>query len=80
MPIYEYSCTDCAQKFEKMRPMSKADAAIACPKCGGAHTSRGLSLFAAFSHGDNGTSHAVAGGGGCQGCASGACGSCGHHH
>jgi putative FmdB family regulatory protein len=79
MPIYEYSCEDCTQTFEKMRPMSKADAAIACPKCGGEHTARGLSRFAAFSHGDNGASHAVAGNGGCQGCGSHSCGSC-HHH
>jgi putative FmdB family regulatory protein len=79
MPIYEYSCADCQKTFEKMRPMSKADTEIACPDCGGAHTSRGLSLFAAFSKGNGGPSHAVAGGGGCQGCGSHSCGSCSHH-
>ena len=78
MPIYEYRCADCEQKFEKRRRMSQADDEIACPDCGSLHTSRGLSMFAAFSKG-NGGSHAVAGGGGCQSCASGNCGSCGHH-
>ena len=47
MPIYEYSCADCQQTFEKMRPMSRADDAISCPDCGGVQTKRGLSLFAA---------------------------------
>jgi putative FmdB family regulatory protein len=81
MPIYEYCCADCETKFEKMRPMSKADAAIACPDCGGSDTSRGLSLFAAFSRGNGGDSHAVSGtGGGCANCGTHSCGSCGHHH
>lgn len=77
MPIYEYCCADCEKTFEKMRSMSKADAEIACPTCGGHHTSRGLSRFAAFSTG-NGGSQAVAGSGGCQGCGSRSCGSCSH--
>ena len=79
MPIYEYNCADCSVKFEKMRPMSKADAEAACPECGGTHTRRGLSLFAAFSRGNGGDSHSVSGGGGCGNCGSGHCGSCGHH-
>jgi putative FmdB family regulatory protein len=80
MPIYEYNCSDCRRTFEKMRPMSKSDDEIACPDCGSTHTSRGLSLFAAFSKGNGGTSQAVAGGGcGCDGCGSHSCGSCGRH-
>ncbi|MBN1937301.1 MAG: zinc ribbon domain-containing protein [Anaerolineae bacterium] len=79
MPIYEYHCADCRKKFEKRRSMSQADAAIACPECGGEHTSRGLSQFAAFSKGNGGTSSAVAGGGSCAGCGSHSCGSCSHH-
>jgi putative FmdB family regulatory protein len=78
MPIYEYSCSDCERTFEKLRPMSKADAEASCPDCGGTHTSRALSLFAAFSRG-NGDSHAVSGGGGCAGCGSHSCGSCRHN-
>jgi putative FmdB family regulatory protein len=79
MPIYEYNCTDCKVKFEKMRPMSKADAEAVCPECGSTHTSRGLSLFAAFSKGNGEARHAVAGDGGCARCGSHSCGSCGHH-
>jgi putative FmdB family regulatory protein len=79
MPIYEYSCADCERTFEKMRPMSRADDAVDCPQCGGSHTQRGLSLFAAFSRGNGESSHAVSGSGGCGNCGSHNCGSCGHH-
>ena len=79
MPIYEYNCADCSQTFEKRRPMSQADAEIACPECGGTHTTRGLSLFAAFSRGNGGERRAVSGGGGCDGCGSHTCGSCVRH-
>jgi len=80
MPIYEYCCQDCARTFEKRRPMSQADAEIPCPDCGSVHTSRGLSLFAAFSKGSGGSTQAVAGGGSCNGCGSHSCGSCGRHN
>ena len=49
MPIYEYKCEDCGKDFDTLRPMSQADTAIACEKCGGAHTRRKLSLFFAQS-------------------------------
>lgn len=47
MPLYEYYCQDCQGTFETLRPMSQADAAIACADCGGEHTARALSLIAA---------------------------------
>ena len=79
MPIYEYSCADCEKTFEKRRRMSQADDEIACPDCGSVHTSRGLSRFAAFSKGNGGDTHSVAGSSGCAGCGSHSCGSCAHH-
>jgi putative FmdB family regulatory protein len=79
MPVYEYYCADCRTKFEALRPMSKADAPIQCKQCESMHTSRAISLFAAYSKGDGGASRAVAGGGGCGGCAGGTCSTCGHH-
>jgi putative FmdB family regulatory protein len=79
MPIYEYRCADCEQKFEKRRRMSQADDEIACPECGSTHTSRGLSTFAAFSKGRGGMSVSVGGSSGCAGCGSHSCGSCGRH-
>jgi len=74
MPIYEYKCRDCGEKFETMRSMKDADAPIPCSKCQGQNTSRQLSKFAAQSGGK-----ALAGGnGGCGSCAGGSCASCGH--
>lgn len=75
MPVYEYYCTDCRTKFEVLRPMSKADAPIACKKCQGKHTSRILSVFAAHSEGK--AISGVGGGSGCATCGGGSCSTCG---
>lgn len=75
MPIYEYVCLECREKFELMRPMRDADAPVNCKKCDSSHTSRLLSVFFANSGG-----RVVAdssGGGGCAGCAGGSCSTCG---
>lgn len=34
MPIYEYYCERCDNRFEKLRPMSAAGLAQTCPSCG----------------------------------------------
>lgn len=47
MPIYEYKCKSCDSRFETLRPVSQADAPIACPQCEGSETMRLLSVFAA---------------------------------
>jgi len=46
MPLYEYYCLDCEQKFEKLVPIEDRDEGVACPSCRGLHTERSLSLFA----------------------------------
>lgn len=79
MPIYEYTCRECNSRFEKLRPLSKADAPIACACCGSDATTRAISLFAAVSRGSNGETHRVSGtGGGCGSCAGTHCATCGH--
>lgn len=35
MPVYEYSCAQCRNEFELMRPMSEVDEPAICPACGG---------------------------------------------
>jgi putative FmdB family regulatory protein len=73
MPIYEYVCLDCGERFEAMRAMKDADAPIVCKQCESARTSRMLSVFFAQSGG-----RVVAGGNtGCAGCSSSSCASCG---
>jgi putative FmdB family regulatory protein len=75
MPIYEYVCLDCKDRFEVLRPMKDADAPIVCEACESEHTSRLLSVFFASSGGK-----VVAGGSsGCASCSSGACSTCGVH-
>ena len=45
MPTYEYSCVECQEEFELMRPMCDFDKDAKCPECGGkAH--RVMSVFA----------------------------------
>ena len=74
MPIYEYVCLDCGERFEQVRLMKEADDPIACLKCDSQHTSRMLSLFFASSGGK-----VVAGrNSGCGSCAGGSCATCGH--
>jgi putative FmdB family regulatory protein len=73
MPIYEYICSDCRTVFSELRTMQQADEPIACEKCGGSHTARKISLFAAHSEG-----RVVAGSnGGCTSCSGGTCTTCG---
>lgn len=46
MPMYEYMCVVCGNEYEKLLPMSKADDAQECPKCGSERSRRQLSSFA----------------------------------
>jgi putative FmdB family regulatory protein len=54
MPLYEYYCPPCASQFETLRPISQMDAPAVCPE-GHITTNRVLSLFAAFTTGEDGT-------------------------
>ena len=74
MPIYEYTCASCEQRFDKLRPVTRMDDPAPCPECGG-DSSRQLSVFSAFSGGSDGEASAVpGGGGGCGGCGPNGCG------
>ena len=69
MPLYEYICTTCNHKFDKLQSMASNGAE--CPRCE-QPAKRAISLFAAVSTGENGEVAPVSGmGGGC--CAGGAC-------
>lgn len=73
MPIYEYLCKNCGQRFEIVRSIREADSPIVCKSCQSDQTQRTLSVFYAQSG-----SKIIAGGnnGGCAGCSSGSCSSC----
>lgn len=74
MPIYEYVCQDCGERFELVRSMKDADVSTACKTCQGVNTIRQLSVFFANSGG-----RVVAGSTpGCSSCSGGSCATCGH--
>jgi putative FmdB family regulatory protein len=66
VPIYEYHCRACGERFEKL---VYGQTAVACPRCTSADVSRLLSKFGLKTVGG----FASSAGGGC-GCAAGGCG------
>lgn len=46
MPIYEYRCTRCDERFEELVRIDTPDDDVECPRCGGRHARRRLSTFA----------------------------------
>ena len=46
MPIYEYQCRKCGEKFEKLVRSMSDSKPVECAKCGSKETARALSLFA----------------------------------
>lgn len=75
MPIYEYVCGGCAERFEKL--VHRFGEPVRCPSCASGAVERQLSTFAV---GVAGAAPAFAGcpGGACSpaeaGCGAGACG------
>jgi len=45
MPLYEYRCSQCGEKFEKLVRLSAGDAEIACPACDSSLVDRLVSLL-----------------------------------
>ena len=75
MPVYEYVCATCKNRFEKLRPMAQMDDEAPCPTCGG-DASRALSVFAAFMTDSYGNTRASFNLGSGDGCACGSGGAC----
>lgn len=76
MPIYEYECCDCCEKFEML--MFRSDEPVVCPKCNSRNSQRVLSVFGFKSGGDKGAASSRMGSGGsaCAGCTASSCSSC----
>ena len=75
MPVYEYLCRTCEDRFEVRRSMSEAGEPVACPD-GHTDTARLLSVFASVGRGANSAgggasagARPVSGGGCGAGCA-----------
>jgi len=75
MPIYEYVCRDCAERFEKL--VRRFGDEVSCPSCAGAAVDKQLSVFAVASP-RPGPAFEGCGRGACSepaaGCGDGACG------
>ncbi|MBI4261677.1 MAG: zinc ribbon domain-containing protein [Actinobacteria bacterium] len=74
MPIYEFACRTCGERFERLLPVRSEPPG--CPACGARRARRLISLIGGLGRTSNGTSGArtpAAGGCGCGGaCACGA--------
>ena len=46
MPIYEYTCKACENKFDKLQRTMGAESNVPCPSCGSKKTTRSLGVFA----------------------------------
>jgi putative FmdB family regulatory protein len=73
MPIYEYKCFDCGNKFDTIRLMKDADEPICCLICNSINTGRTISVFFAQSGGrivasDDSRSCSTCSGGNCSAC------------
>jgi len=66
MPIYEYSCESCGNKFEKLVRRTEEAIESGCPSCGEKHLQQEYSTFAARANASAGASEMpVCGGGMC---------------
>lgn len=52
MPLFEYICRECGERFEKIIPCTKRDD-VECPHCGTERAERQLSTFATNTSGGN---------------------------
>ncbi len=62
MPIYEYRCSACGEKFEKLVRTTSSPLEVRCPNCNADKVDRQVSVFG-FSAGSGIGSYASYGGG-----------------
>jgi putative FmdB family regulatory protein len=73
MPIYEYYCPQCENRFEELVFETKT-AVVHCPECGTIEVNRLISLFATSGNANNAAPMSGADSGHSCGCGSCACG------
>jgi putative FmdB family regulatory protein len=75
MPIYEFECKRCKEKFELL--VRSGATPLECPQCSGKDLKRLMSAFA-FTSKDGSGAATAASSSGCSGCAGGDCSHCAH--
>ncbi len=76
MPIYEYRCESCAERFEVLTRFAERDSAQVCPTCESTKTRVLVSSFA-VSGGESSCASDFSSEASSGGCCGGGCGSCG---
>ncbi len=69
MPLYEYVCSGCGNRFEMLQRVGAGSSGVSCPQCGGREVSKQHSTFA--------SAMAGAGGSGTKPCGASSASSCG---
>jgi len=69
MPIYEYECPQCGERFEKLQAYSEDGSQLNCPKCQAANPRKLFSSFSARISGSNRSSSVES----CPACGTGFC-------
>jgi putative FmdB family regulatory protein len=54
MPLYEYRCRGCGERFEVLQRLGQDGEALSCPRCAEPRPERQLSTFAAATGGRTG--------------------------
>jgi putative FmdB family regulatory protein len=66
MPLYEYECNQCGDRFERLVALREAKKAMKCPKCGSESVNKLMSAIASVSRREGGASE-------CPSCNTGMC-------
>jgi putative FmdB family regulatory protein len=64
VPLYEYRCAGCGERFEVLQRLGEGAAGLRCPRCGAEGPTRQLSTFAAGAASSTASSSGAACGGG----------------
>ena len=75
MPLYEFRCGKCNEVVERLCPVGTNGKGLKCPSCGARRMRRLMSVFAARSKGEGGSTTPLSGSS-CATCTSGNCSSC----
>lgn len=65
MPIYEYRCDDCQERFEILQRLGDGPEGLTCPACGGEYLAKQHSTFASAASGASSREEASCGRPGC---------------
>ena len=71
MPLYEYTCTVCEERFEELIRSAEDETHLRCPQCSGSEIQRKMSVF-----GMQSTGSTKSAGPSCASCSRTSCSTC----